>query len=197
MFKVLLSKKIAGNTVFNIFFDHLVDDKGNEVAEFLTVSPKFSTQNSLTGVGILPTLMQKNKETRWGLVQIYRHAIKETLWEIPRGFIDANETELEAAQRELFEETGLKFSINNITPSLTFSPEPGVISAKVKLFLAVISPEQVKVDKNSFISQEMGHKAFSWFTSEEILELINQSKIIDAGSLLALFRFAKINTNSI
>lgn len=49
---------------------------------------------------------QKNQNIY--LVRQWRYPLNEHSWEIPAGFIDKNETPLEAAKRELREETGLK-----------------------------------------------------------------------------------------
>ena len=56
----------------------------------------------VTGVDVLPVLGDKLL-----LLRVYRHPIARELWEVPRGFIDANETAADAALRELTEETGL------------------------------------------------------------------------------------------
>ena len=47
------------------------------------------------------------------MVRQYRHPVKETLLEIPGGFIDENETPEDAMKRELKEETGYEFSSIN------------------------------------------------------------------------------------
>ncbi|KRB78296.1 NUDIX domain-containing protein [Noviherbaspirillum sp. Root189] len=40
------------------------------------------------------------------------HVTGKNHWDIPKGLLDAGESTLVAAQRELFEETGLTFDIN-------------------------------------------------------------------------------------
>ncbi len=40
------------------------------------------------------------------LIQQYRHGMQKVIWELPGGVVDENESPLEAARRELLEETG-------------------------------------------------------------------------------------------
>jgi ADP-ribose pyrophosphatase len=46
------------------------------------------------------------KEQEVLLIRLYRHGIGKIIWEIPGGVVDPGETPLEAARRELLEETG-------------------------------------------------------------------------------------------
>lgn len=61
-------------------------------------------------VAICPTIYN-GKESRLVLISEYRESLKSREWSVPAGLIDANETVLEAAKRELFEETGLAMSV--------------------------------------------------------------------------------------
>ncbi len=62
-------------------------------------------------VGIIPIM--NNEEIM--LIKQYRHAVNECLIEIPAGKIENKETPIEAAKRELEEETGFKGDLTPIT----------------------------------------------------------------------------------
>lgn len=59
------------------------------------------------------------------MIRQWRYPLNENSWEIPAGFIDQNETPLQAAQRELKEETGLaakkwlELGKGHVSPGLT------------------------------------------------------------------------------
>lgn len=64
----------------------------------------------------------------------YRHAAKDYLWELPAGRIDAGERELEAARRELIEETG--YRAKKWKRILKFFASPGFVAETMAVFLA-------------------------------------------------------------
>jgi ADP-ribose pyrophosphatase len=64
----------------------------------------------------------------------YRHAAKDYLWELPAGRIDAGENELNAAKRELIEETG--YRAGRWRRILKFYASPGFVAETMSVYLA-------------------------------------------------------------
>ena len=69
------------------------------------------------------------------LIRQYRHALNETLLEIPGGFIDAGEQPMKAIERELLEETGYSFSSFHYLGITTANP--GLLDNTTYMFLAL------------------------------------------------------------
>lgn len=65
----------------------------------------------------------------------YRHGLGNTCFELPCGVIEDGETPLEAAKRELLEETG--FAGGEWTPWMVLSPNPATSTNLAHSFLAV------------------------------------------------------------
>jgi ADP-ribose pyrophosphatase YjhB (NUDIX family) len=68
------------------------------------------------------------------LVRQYRHAAREVLVEIPAGRLERGEAPLEAARRELAEETGTR--ARHWRELAAFLPAPGFCSERIVLFEA-------------------------------------------------------------
>lgn len=67
-------------------------------------------------------------------VRLYRHGLGKTLLETPGGIIDAGESTLETARRELLEETG--HSCAAIAPIGSGAPDPARFACHAYYFLA-------------------------------------------------------------
>lgn len=69
------------------------------------------------------------------MVKQYRHSVGQRLWELPAGLLDvADESPLDAAQRELMEEAGLAATDWEILVDLVTSP--GFCDEAVRVYLA-------------------------------------------------------------
>lgn len=121
--KILSSKYISQYRYFTARVDKCEMPDGTIVPEYYVVE--------------LPVTVCALAVTEDGdaiMAKQYRHPIKETLLEIPGGFIDAGETPEQALKRELLEETGYEFS--TVYPVGKISANPGVLQSYTYLFLA-------------------------------------------------------------
>ena len=75
------------------------------------------------------------KDGQMVLERQYRHALGKTCYELPCGVIEKGETPLEAAKRELLEETG--FAGGEWQEWMTLSPNPATSTNLAHSFLAV------------------------------------------------------------
>lgn len=76
-----------------------------------------------------------DEDNRIALLNQYRHAFRQRLWEIPAGLLDhAGETAFECAQRELLEETGAHAAQWAVLGDIATSP--GISDEATRIFLA-------------------------------------------------------------
>ena len=94
--KVLSSTTIYEGPVFGIRRDEVIEPSGVRTTREVITHPG--------SVVVLPVL----SDGRILLIQQYRHATRQYLWELVAGRIDAGETPQAAAARELIEETGYR-----------------------------------------------------------------------------------------
>ena len=79
---------------------------------------------------------------RYLLIRVYRHLSKRNLWEFPAGLIENCEPPLEAARRELIEETGIKPDSVELLGSQV--PVAGFAGDVFHLTLAVIPEIEIR-----------------------------------------------------
>ena len=121
----------------------------------------------------------------WGtqvlLVKQWRYPISAATWEVPAGAIDPGEEPLEAAARELFEETGLKST--SITPLTRIFEAGGYSTVQLHLFKAEVSGESLR---NSSGLKTGEIQRVRWFSQAGILGEVARDGGTDASSLAAL-----------
>ncbi len=173
-------RRVAENQVFRIYFDHIVEAGGTEVRDYLVIAPRHHGANLVTGVSVLP-LMEGNV----GLLRLYRHAIGATAWEAPRGFVDEGEPDMQSAQRELEEETGLGVPSGGIHSLGYITPEASLLEARIHLFVA-----ENCIRSDAFQPKEFGHKEMRWFGLEEAMAMAECGDIQDPSTLITLYRYS-------
>jgi ADP-ribose pyrophosphatase len=118
------------------------------------------------------------------MIRQYRHATRQYLWELVAGRIDAGENPLQAAARELIEETGYRAKKFRIF--LDIFPTPGFLEERMFILLAdgltagAAEPE----DDEKIISRVYNRK--------KLEEMIRTGKLRDAKSIAGIlyyFRF--------
>lgn len=166
------------NGKFEVFFDDVEWTDGQRVADYLVVAPRFATADLVTGVAVLPMV-----EGRFALIRVYRHAIRDHVWEVPRGFIDDGEQALTAAMRELQEETGLCCREGDMQSLGIIAPEAGMLAGRLYLYAALNC-----VQATPFDAREFGHHDLRFFDAAEMAGMAAGSEVQDPGTLIAYFR---------
>ena len=110
------------------------------------------------------------------LVRQYRVPARAYLWELPAGKLDAGETPLQAARRELIEETG--YRAKHWKKLVTFYPSPGFVAEKMTIFLAtgLTAGQATPMDDERIETR--------WFTGKEVEQAIRSGKIVDGKTML-------------
>ena len=178
--RIVSRRRVASNTKWHANFDHITDDFGNEVSDYLTLEPAAPLPEcNISGVSVVPVI-----EGQVVLLHNYRHPIEAGGWEVVRGFIDADETPATAALRELTEETGLTTVEKNLLPLGFSAPEPSTIAGKSAMFAAIDCQSAEQRDMT-----EIGLGKPTRFDPSTILEMLNSFEIIYGSTEIALRRY--------
>lgn len=119
------------------------------------------------------------------LVKVYRRPLRRCMWELPRGFAEPGESSVEAAKRELMEETGLAVDEAGLQPLGVVAPNSGILESEVALYLAHISQEEAGTP-SPLDQGEIGQAR--WVPSQTVLDMVNDGRIVDGITIAALAR---------
>jgi ADP-ribose pyrophosphatase len=170
--KIVSSKEVYSCSLFRVTEDKAADKTGWEI--------KRSVVRHLGSAVMMPV----DEKNRILLVRQYRLPAGQFLWELPAGKIDEGETALQAAKRELGEETGLK--AKKWKKLTTFFPSPGYVEEKMTIFLAT---ELTQGDAHPMDDERIETR---WFSKKELQEAIRTNEIRDAKTMIAFLYWAKL-----
>jgi ADP-ribose pyrophosphatase len=167
--KIISSTPLLQTPIFSVTQDHALDPDGFEIKRSIIQHPGSAV------------VMPVDDERRVLLVRQFRLPAQRFLWELPAGKIDPGETALQAARRELKEETG--FRARKFEKLAEFYPSPGFLAEKMTIYLAtgLTAGEQTPMEDERI---EIG-----WYTGKEIERLIDSGKILDAKTNIGYFRW--------
>jgi len=110
------------------------------------------------------------------LVRQYRLPSAKALWELPAGKVDQGETVMQAARRELAEETG--YTAKKWKKLIAFFPSPGYVEERMTIFCAT---DLTEGEATPMDDERIEKK---WFKRREIEKMIEDGKIEDGKTLI-------------
>ena len=172
--KLISSEKLLETSIFTVTQDHAVDPDGFEI------------KRAIVQHGGSAVVMPVDEKGRVLLVRQYRLPAKAFMWEIPAGRVDEGENVLQAAKRELKEETG--FKAKKWTKLASFYVSPGFLAEKMTIFLA----EDLKEGEQEPMEDE--RIQLKWLKSRELDDMVESGKIIDAKTIIGFLSWKRYHS---
>jgi len=171
--KLISSIKKYKNDLFSVSEEDVVDPSGFEI------------RRAIVHHNGSAVMMAVDDRKRILLVRQYRLPARDYLWELPAGRLDKGETPLQAAKRELVEETG--YRAKHWKRLVTFYPSPGYVAEKMTIFLATgLTEGQAQPMEDERIETR-------WFTAKEIEQGIESGKIVDGKTMIGYYRWKRLS----
>jgi ADP-ribose pyrophosphatase len=170
--QILSSEMIYQGPVFGLRRDELIEPNGLRTKREIITHPG--------SVVVLPVL----PDGRIVMIEQYRHATRQYLWELVAGRMEPGEDPKEAAARELAEETGYRAKKLHIF--LDVFPTPGFLEERMFLLLAedIVPGPASPEDDEKIVS--------AVYSPQKLEQMIHSGKLHDAKSIAGLlyyFRF--------
>ena len=169
--QVLSSQMVYAGKVFGIRRDEVIEPSGVRTTREMITHPG--------SVVVLPVL----PDGRILLIQQYRYAARQYLWELVAGRIDEGETPLEAAERELREETG--YRAKRFRTFLEIFPTPGFLEEKMYVLLAEgLTPGLAEPEDDEKIVARP-------YTCKQAGQMIRNGKLHDAKTIAGVLYYLR------
>ena len=125
-------------------------------------------------------VLVENAQGQILLVHVYRYTTDTIEWEIPAGIVENDEPILEAARREVWEESGYETINHGLI--YTYYPMNGISNAVFHIVRCQSTRKTGDFDRNEV-------KEFKWVARQEIQEMVEHKLIKDGFSLTALLMY--------
>jgi len=170
--KITKTREVYRCRLFYVTEDEAIDPKA-----------KFEIKRSVVRHAGSAVMLAEDEKRRILLVRQYRLPAAKYLWELPAGKLDPGEKPLQAARRELIEETG--YRAKKWTKLASFWVSPGYVGEYMTIFLAqdLTAGEATPMDDERIETR--------WFTRREIAEMIRTGKIEDAKTMIGFYASGK------
>jgi ADP-ribose pyrophosphatase len=143
--RLVSSRTVYQGPVFSVTTDHIVEPGGIKVRRDLIHHSGSIVILAVDDSGSIPRVLLERQ---------YRHAAGDYLWELPAGRIDPGEQELQAARRELIEETGYRAA--RWRRILKFYASPGFVAETMAVYLATgLSAGKAEPEADEIIHKRM------------------------------------------
>jgi ADP-ribose pyrophosphatase len=163
--KIISSREVYQCRLFRVTEDEAVDARTG-----------FEITRSVVRHAGSAVMMAVDERKRILLVRQYRLPAEAALWELPAGRLDPGEKPLEAARRELAEETG--YHARSWKKLVSFWVSPGYVEEKMTIFLATDLTEGTATPMDDERIEAR------WFTRQEVAAMIDSGKIADAKTMV-------------
>jgi ADP-ribose pyrophosphatase len=172
--KITSSREVYKCSLFRVTEDRAVDAKTG-----------FKIKRSIVRHPGSAVMMAVDEKRRILLVRQYRLPADSYMWELPAGRLDPGEKPLQAAKRELIEETG--YRAKRWTKLASFFVSPGFVDERMTIYLAegLTAGVATPMDDERIETR--------WFAASEVERMIDTGKIEDAKSIVGFYRWKSRN----
>ena len=176
--RILDSQVVYEGPLFRVLRDHLIEPGGRESRRDVI------RHNGSVVILAVDHDKRGKKKNPWVVIERqYRHAAGQFLWELPAGKLDAGETTLDGAKRELAEETG--YAAKKWSPLVEYYASPGFLGEAMKVFLAEgLVAGDAHPEEDEFID-------FRLVRLSDLLDLVEKGEIIDGKTLTTVLFYAR------
>jgi ADP-ribose pyrophosphatase len=171
--KITKSQEVYSNKLFRVTEDEAKDKKTG-----------FEIKRAVVRHAGSAVMMAVDDKKRILLVRQYRLPAEKEMWELPAGKVDEGEKPLQAAKRELIEETG--YQAKQWTKLASFWVSPGYVQERMTIFLAT----GLKEGKATPMDDERIETR--WFKAKKLAEMIRGGEIEDAKTIVGYFMWKSL-----